>query len=80
MVALRDADVNVRYNAAIALGNIRDTRAIRPLVRALADTEKDKRGRRVCDAAVAALEKMDTQGARDAVKLWRKKRKKRKRI
>jgi len=41
--ALREGDGNLRWGAAIALGKIRDTRAIRPLIWALADKYENVR-------------------------------------
>jgi len=41
--ALRDGDGNLRWGAAIALGKIRDLRAIDPLIRALADKYENVR-------------------------------------
>jgi len=39
IAALKDEDVNVRWPAARALGEIKDTRAIKPLIAALKDAE-----------------------------------------
>jgi len=41
--ALREGDGNLRWGAAIALGKIRDLRAIEPLIRALADKYENVR-------------------------------------
>jgi HEAT repeat protein len=41
--ALREGDGNLRWGAAIALGKIRDPRAIEPLIRALADKYENVR-------------------------------------
>ena len=41
--ALQEGDGNLRWGAAIALGKIRDTRAVRPLIRALADKYENVR-------------------------------------
>ncbi len=41
--ALQEGDGNLRWGAAIALGKIRDTRAVKPLIRALADKYENVR-------------------------------------
>jgi HEAT repeat protein len=43
LTALREGDGNLRWGAAIALGKIRDPRAIEPLIRALADKYENVR-------------------------------------
>lgn len=44
IASLGDADKHVRYNAAIALGAIKDPRAVEPLIAALKDQDEDVRG------------------------------------
>ena len=51
--ALKDKDQDVRWEAALALGNIGDERAVEPLIEALKDEDEDVR-----EAAGEALEKI----------------------
>jgi HEAT repeat protein len=53
--ALREGDGNLRWGAAIALGKIRDPRAIEPLIRALADKYENVRAESA--ASLAAMGK-----------------------
>jgi HEAT repeat protein len=53
--ALREGDGNLRWGAAIALGKIRDPRAIEPLIRALADKYENVRAESA--TALAAMGK-----------------------
>lgn len=70
--ALADPDGNVRRGAIWALGMIGDDRAVPFLIDMLADTSGDMFdiGVRVCDTAAAALERIGTPQAVEAVATW----------
>lgn len=70
--ALHDADSRMRSAAAQALGSIGDPAAVPALIERLVDTNKASFSKsRVCDDAVAALEKIGTPEALEAVRRWR---------
>jgi len=60
--ALRNEDPDIRWEAARALGVIRDPRAVEPLIAALADTDPDVRRK-----AALALAKIHDQRAVEAL-------------
>ncbi|MHC4278324.1 MAG: HEAT repeat domain-containing protein [Planctomycetota bacterium] len=58
---LKDEDVLVRWTAAEALGETKDTRAVEPLINALKDEDEYVR----CSATMALRETKDTRAAGD---------------
>jgi HEAT repeat protein len=69
--ALSDTNINVRGNAAEALGNIGSEAAIPHLVDALDDTERPQwEDIRICDIAAAALGKIGTKQSLLALEKW----------
>jgi HEAT repeat protein len=63
----RQASSADRIHAARQLGQLRDVRAVEPLIMLLADTETALFGSRVCDAAANALKAIGTAEALAAV-------------
>lgn len=71
--ALYSDDPQVRYTAAVALGQIKSQAAVADLIKHLVDTAySEATGRRVCDAAANALERIGTEQALNAVHVWRR--------
>jgi HEAT repeat protein len=70
--ALYSDDIQVRYGAALALGQMKSQIAVPDLIKRLDDTAvSSASGKRVCDAAASALERINNSDARAAMKGWK---------
>jgi len=70
--ALYADDTQVRYAAVLALGQMRSEAAVPDLIKRLNDEAyTSETGKRVCDAAATALERINTKAATSAIKGWR---------
>ena len=65
IACLRDENLGIRTNAAMALGNIGDTRAVEPLIESLNDHDEVMRSR-----ASSALEEITGQDFGQDASLW----------
>ena len=72
---LCDKEVEVRVSAISALEEIGDSYAVPYITRLLSDNAEDFCGRKACDKAAEALEKIGTPEALKAVKEWKENRK-----
>jgi len=72
--ALYSNDQQVRYAAALALGQMKAEVAVPDLIKRLDDVAfSGTTGKRVCDAAVNALQRINTSEAQAAVTAWKSK-------
>jgi HEAT repeat protein len=70
--ALYSDDQQVRYSAAIALGQMKCEAAVPALIKRLDDNAfSGTTGKRVCDAAANALQRINTSEAQAAIQSWK---------
>lgn len=72
--ALYSNDSQVRYTVALALGQMKSKAAVPDLMKRLDDVSYvGASGKRVCDAAADALERIGTEEALNAAHKWTRK-------